>query len=119
MYKKILIFILTIIFIQQTSAYDIDSFLYWSALVDASWDMTIEWWIKALVLRWIYNLWGFLGLAAVFGIVYGSLMMVIAAWEEEKVKKAKTIVIWSALWFLWVVFAASIIKILIEFMYSF
>ena len=82
-------------------------------------DWLIEWSVKNQLLVWItiiaWTLWFF----AVWSIVYWSFMLVISTWEEEKIKKAKDMIKWSILWFLGIILAASIITIIVEFMYSF
>ena len=98
---------------------DIDSYLQGSKLVDASWDYNIETWFKNKIVSWVIKLGWFLGLVAVWAIVYWALMMVISTWEEEKIKKAKNIVKWAILGFLWIVLASSIIAIIVKFMYTF
>jgi len=90
-----------------------------SKLVDPWYDLDIDSWFKYKILDWVRNIAGFLGLVAVWALVYAAFMMTISGWEEEKVKKAKDIVKWTLLWFLWVVTASSLIAIVVNFMYSF
>jgi hypothetical protein len=118
--KKILLILLCLLVIWDTSFaidYDIDSYLQWSKLVNPMWDATVEGNFKAIILKWVINIWGFLGLIAVWAIAFGSLKMALSAWEEEKLKKAKEIIKWAIFGFLWVVLASSIVTIIIEFMY--
>ena len=121
MIKKIfIIFILIIaIFYQENSifAYNLDSYLSKTDLVNP-WDASIDWGFKDKILSWIAKIAWFLGLMAVWAIVWGSFMLALSAWEEEKIKKAKDMIKWAILWFLWIVLAASLISILITFIYS-
>lgn len=84
------------------------------------WNVEIgSWKFKDSILIWIRNIAWFLGLIAVWSLVYAAFMMTISGWEEEKTKKAKDIVKWTILWFLWIVTASSLIAIIVNFMYSF
>ena len=96
----------------------IDWCLEWSLLVDWSGDQAIDLWFKDKVLDWVTKIAWFLWLMAVLAIVFWSFMMVISTWEEEKIKKAKDMIKWAILWFLWIVLAASLIEIVVNFMYS-
>ena len=97
----------------------IDACLNGSYLVDPTETGTvIEVWFKTKVLDWTTRIAWFLGLMAVWAIVFGSFMMAISTWEEEKIKKAKDVIKWAILWFLWIVLASSLIAIIVNFMYS-
>jgi hypothetical protein len=39
-------------------------------------------------------------------------------WEDEKSKKAKDIIKWSIIWFIWVLTASVIVNLLVNFIYS-
>lgn len=90
-----------------------------SKLVKNKDNLEIEWWFRTQILNWVKNIAWFLGLVAVWALVYAAFMMTISGWEEEKVKKAKDMVKWTILWFLWVVTASSLIAITVNFIYSF
>ena len=47
----------------------------------------IESWFKSQIVDWVKNIAWFLGLIAVWALVYAAFMMTISGWEEEKVKK--------------------------------
>ena len=96
----------------------IDWCLWGSKLVDSSWNMAIEANFKDKVNGWIIKLGWFLWLMAIWAIVWWSFMMVISTWEEEKTKKAKDMIKWAILWFLWIVLASSLITLVINFMYE-
>ena len=89
-----------------------------SKLVDSSWNMAIEESFKDKLNDWIKKIGWFLGLIAIWAIVWGSFMMVISTGEEEKTKKAKDMIKWAILWFLWVVLASSLIALVVNFMYD-
>ena len=98
---------------------DLDACLKESSLVK-SWNLNIETWVlKWKIIYWVKKIAWFLGLVAVWALVYAGFMMAISGWEEEKVKKAKDIVKWTILWFLWIVVASSLIAVVVNFMYSF
>jgi len=102
---------------------DVKTSLEWCGLWDKlvePWNVEIgSWGFKVSVLLWIKNIAWFLGLISVWALVYASFMMTISGWEEEKIKKAKDIIKWTILWFLWVILAGSLITIIVKFMYSF
>jgi hypothetical protein len=97
----------------------LDSCLNWSALVD--WNnvkLTADWWFQTKVKQWTTNIALYLWVFAVWSIVVWGLMLTLSAWEEEKVKKAKDIVKWWIIWFLWIIFAAWIISTIVRIIYS-
>ena len=124
MLKKItiiLILILSSFFLMNNSinaCSTVDGCLEGSKLVPPGDDLLIEWWFKDKVLDWTTKIAWFLWLMAVWAIVFGSFMMVISTWEEEKIKKAKDMIKWAILWFLWIILAASLIALVVSFMYD-
>ena len=129
--KKILIY-LTFFFLFITWSYvfawgceyswDIKWALDWclsdTTLVNPNWDAKLESWVVIIINKITKTVATVLSLFAVWWIVYGSFVMVTAAWEDEKIKKAKDIIKWSIFWFLWVVLASSIIALVVNFIYS-
>jgi len=118
----IILFLLFLIFLNIDISFwfrDIDSYLQGTKLVDASWDMNIEAWVKEKIIFWTKNIGWALALIAVFAISYWALMMSFSGGEEDKLKKAKDIIKWAILGFAWVVLAWSIIAIIVNFMYTF
>lgn len=95
----------------------LDTCLSDSNLVDWS-NWTIEVWLKNLINNWVKNIWSVLWLLAVWFIVYWSLLLTLSAWEDEKIKKAKDVIKWSIIGFLWVIFASSIVLLVVNVMYS-
>ena len=91
-----------------------------SKLVKA-WNVKIWWeepWFKDVIQWWVQTLGSVLAILAVGAIVYGSLLLVLSGWEEEKLKKWKDVVKWSIVWFLWVIFAGVLITIVVNVMFS-
>ena len=83
----------------------------WNWLV--SWDVEIWWWFKEEISSWIDSLTKMLAVLAVWSIVYGSFLMVISIWEDEKIKKWKDVIKWGMIWFLWIISAGMFIRFII------
>jgi hypothetical protein len=98
-------------------AWELDSCLSGADLVNPG-DGLIEGWIKNKIVYWTTQLVGLFSLLAVGAIVYGGLMMTLSWGEDEKIKKWKDIVKWAMLWFLWLIVAGWIIRVVIELMFS-
>jgi len=97
--------------------YELDGCLWNSTLV-SPWDGLIESWVKNKIVYWTNQLAMLLGLLAVWAIVYWALMMTISVWEDEKIKKWKDIVKWAMLWFLGLLVAWWLVRVVIEIMFS-
>lgn len=95
-----------------------DNCLSWTQLVNSRGDMSLTWGFKTQVTKWTTNVATLLWLLAIGAIVYGWLLMTLSAWEEEKVKKWKDIVKWSLLWFLALILAWALVRIVIEFIFA-
>lgn len=91
-----------------------DSLLVGSDAKIIGWD-----WFQKTINAWIKNISLYLWIWAVLWIVYGSFMMTVSAWEDEKVNKAKDIIKWSIIWFLWLISASFIISLIVRVIYSF
>lgn len=132
MSKKIYLFILLLISffsIQNTvfwnCNYDwfwdintaLENCIGWTDLVK-SWDAKIDWWFWIYIKTWTNNIALYIWILAVFAIVFGSLKLTLSTWDDEKINKAKAIVKWWIIWFLWVIFASSIINLVIRLVYS-
>ena len=83
------------------------------------WDGLLESGVKDQLVYWVMQLWGLLGLLAVWSLVYGALMMTLSGWDDEKVKKWKDIVKWTLLGFLVLISAGALIRLVIEVVFSF
>lgn len=93
--------------------------LKWSSLVDwSSADISATWWFQKNINKWVWNLATFFWILAIWFIVYWGILMTLSWWEEEKIKKAKNIVKWWIIWFLWIVSASTIIVLVVNIMYS-
>lgn len=93
----------------------------WTTLVQ-SWNAKIDWnknsWFWKNIKTWTNNIALYIWILAVFAIVFGSLKLTLSTWDDEKINKAKAIVKWWIIWFLWVIFASSIINLVIRLVYS-
>lgn len=87
----------------------------WNAWI--TFNLTAEGWFKIMVESWIKILGWVLAILAVGSIVYGSLLLVLSGWQEEKLKKWKDVIKWWILWFLGVVFAGVLITIVVNIMF--
>jgi len=81
-------------------------------------DWLVESSLKNKVVYWTNQLSMLFGLLAVWAIVYGGLMMTISVWEDEKIKKWKDIVKWALLWFLALITAGVLVRIVVELIFS-
>jgi hypothetical protein len=68
-------------------------------------------WIQK-VSNLIWNLIQYVAVFAVIALILSGLMYLISWWEEEKVKKAKSWIIWSLVWVILSVSAWWIINVL-------
>lgn len=86
-----------------------------------SWNnVTVDWtgWFADKISNWVNNISIYLWIIAVWSIVYWSLILTLSAWEDEKITKAKNIIKWWILWFLWLISTAAIINLVVNIMYS-
>ena len=72
------------------------------------------WTADTVIQAWLSNLLGFLYLIAVLFAIWGGFNILTAAWDEEKVKKWKTILIQAMLWIVVIFIAWSLIDWLIS-----
>lgn len=95
----------------------LDACLSGSKLVN--WENAEIWdWFGIQIKQWTNNISLFLWILAVGSIILGAFMLTVSTWEDEKIKKAKDIVKWWIIWFLWIIFASAIINLIIKIMYS-
>lgn len=108
-------------------------FLWWNALVFAAAPEVNCVWLPGCVDRDIVNptapnisdniglevvtsiIWEaiqFVAVVAVIALILSGIMYLVSWWEEEKVKKAKTWIIWSLVWVLLSISAWGIINML-------
>ena len=60
----------------------------------------------------IWNMIQYVAVFAVLALILSGIMYLISGWEEEKVKKAKSWIIWSLVWVILSVSAWGIINML-------
>jgi hypothetical protein len=132
MFKKIILFIF--IFLSFFLSYN---FSYWVWTCNLAWDIwsSLEWclwnkdviqwpsdlrvesWFKDLVIGFIETISIILAILAVWSIAYWSMVIVTSIWNEEKIKKWRNIIQWALVWFLILVSASWIIKLIIYIIY--
>ena len=81
-------------------------------------DAKIDWKFWDKIKNWVNNISLYLWIFAIWSIVFWWLMMTLSSWEEEKVNKAKDIIKWGMLWFIWLISASAIINLVVKIMYS-
>ncbi len=132
--KKILIFLLLwVVFIFTINfalaawscnytQWDIKWSLNWclssTHLVNPWNDVSLDWGFLTKVNWIIKTIASILSLWAILWIVYGSFLLVVNWWEDEKIKKWKDVIKWSIIGFLWVVLASSIIFLVVTLFYD-
>lgn len=88
--------------------------------VDVSWNAKIEWgwgfWKKIITIA--NNIMLLAWVLAIWGLVYGGIIMTISAWNDEKINKWKKVFTWTILWFLGILSAWWIINIIIRLMFE-
>lgn len=98
-----------------------------------TWDCWLEQWIDAV--DWVdavvndrpasqyiqdvveYILW-FLALIAVLVIIYSWFVLLTAAWDEDKAKKTKTIILYAIVWLIIIFLAGPIVEFVLDILYS-
>lgn len=80
-------------------------------------DLTVTSWFKKMIVWFIQKISTILAILAVWSIAYWSMVIVTSVWSDDKIKKWRNIIKWSLLWFLILVSASWIIKIIIYFVY--
>lgn len=73
------------------------------------WDWLIELWTRISTYLWIL---------AVISLVYAWFKFATSVWDDQEINKAKAIVKWTIFGLLWLVFASTIILVLIKLFYS-
>ncbi len=80
-------------------------------------DSKIESWDQIYGVLWniIAALIQYVAIFAVIAVMIWWIMYLISSWDEEKIKKAKTVIIWSLVWVFVSVAAWSIINVVNNF----
>lgn len=73
---------------------------------------------NTFLLLWVNAIAWVLGVAAVWAIAYGSLMLTLSMWEDEKITKAKDTIKWWILGFIAIIVANALIELLINVLYD-
>jgi len=89
-----------------------------TSVVPVKTDVDLAGGFQTVIIWWVNNIAILLGILAVWSIVFGSLLLTLSTWEDEKIKKAKDVIKWGILGFLWVVTASTIITVVVKIMYS-
>jgi len=63
-------------------------------------DNTINWWIISFIETWIFSI-------AIFIIVLAGIKIMTSWWDEEDIKEAKTKILWSLVWLIFIWFIES------------
>lgn len=100
-----------------TVSQNLDNCLADSTLVNPG-NGLIEWGVKDKIVYWTTQIARFLSLIAIWAVVYGAWLMVVSVGDEEKIKKWKDVIKWALLWFLWLLLAWALVRIIIELMFS-
>lgn len=67
---------------------------------------------------WVATISTFLYIIAVIVILWAGFQILTAAWDEEKTKKWKTIIIQAVVWLLVIFIASSIVNLIINALFS-
>ncbi len=92
---------------------------YWWVLPPWNLDLTSWDWFSNSIKSWSEKIAILVGSLAIFMLVYASFLLVVSAWEEEKIKKAKDIIKWVILWFIWLISAWLIVMLVVKLWYFF
>lgn len=76
------------------------------------------WGFNTFLLLWVRAIAGVLGVAAVWAIAYGSLMLTLSMWEDDKITKAKDTIKWWIVGFIAIITANGLIELLINILYD-
>jgi hypothetical protein len=90
--------------------------LWWAAVLQSP-DMYVESWFKTLIVSFVTKISTILAILAVWSIAYWSMVIVTSMWADDKITKWRNIIKWALIWFLVLVSAAWIIKLIIYIIY--
>lgn len=90
--------------------------LVWTSLSEK---LKVDWkWFQDKIKSWRNTLAIYLWIASVFWLAFSWFTFATSAWEEEKINKAKSIAKWTVIWFLTIIFASTIIIVIVKLFYS-
>ncbi len=81
---------------------------------EADLDLSDWQWVSKMVAKIVKNMATILFIIAVWALIYASYLLVLSGWEDEKIKKAKDIIKWTLLWFIWLITAWLIIMLVVK-----
>ncbi len=129
-YISLILFFASVLYIQNTFGCSFDGgnisdsldncFNGGTQVVSPSWDLEVSrgWGFNNFILGWVESLSGILALATVGVIAYGSFMFTVSTWEDEKITKAKDIIKWWIIGFIWILTANALIELVINILYG-
>ena len=77
-------------------------------------DIVVQWTADQVIQTWLQNLLTFLYLVAVILGIWWGFNILTASWDEDKVKKGKTIILQALAWVVIIFLAWSIVEWLIK-----
>ena len=90
---------------------------FWQEKVDTGLQWSQEW-ADTAIQKLITNFMAFLYLIAVVYLLWWGFNILTAGWDEEKVKKWKTVIIQSWIWLLVIFLANSIVQWIMKSLFS-
>ena len=75
-------------------------------------------WFNTFLLLWVDAISWILAVLAVWAIVYGSLLLTLSMWEDEKITKWKDTIKWWIIWFIGILVANTLIELIINILYD-
>lgn len=69
---------------------------------------------EVVIQRWVWNVMGLLFIIAVLYWLWGGFNILTAGWDEEKVKKGKTVIINSLLWLVVIYIVGTVVELLLK-----
>jgi hypothetical protein len=95
-----------------------------NATIGFNWKNLNEWleWSKksadVVIQNWVLYISNFLTLIAVIVILWAGLQILTSAWDEEKAKKWKTIIIQAIIWLVVIFLASSIVTLVLDWLFK-
>ncbi len=90
---------------------------FWWVIPEGDLDLWTWDWFSQLISKFVINISKLLFILAVWALVYASYLLVLSGWEDEKIKKAKDIIKWTIIWFIWLISAWLIIMLIVKMWY--
>jgi len=75
-------------------------------------------WFNTFLLLWVDAISWILAVLAVGAIVYGSLLLTLSMWDDEKITKWKDTIKWWIIWFIGILVANTLIELIINILYD-